>query len=150
MLQDPTVLDPLKTKIRNQVLGGDPPAEYPSLEDEATRFLLWLNAERAALFFARHVVLCEGPTEKAMFGYLIDTIWRDLGDRNVYVADSLGKFNVHRHMALLSGLGIRHSVLFDRNSDADIHQVFNRFIEENRTDFTIHIESFPSCLEDFL
>jgi hypothetical protein len=62
----------------------------------------------------------------------------------------LGKFNIHRHMALLSGLGIRHLVLFDRDRDADIHGVVNSFIDENRTDLTIQIESFPDCLEDFL
>ena len=150
MLQDPAVSAPLKAMIRGKGLGETSPGEDPALEDEATRSLLWLNAERAALFFARHVVLCEGPTEKAMFEYLLDTAWRDLGDRNVYVADALGKFNIHRHMALLSGLGIRHSVLFDRDGDADIHQVLNDFIAENRTDLTIQIESFPSCLEDFL
>jgi predicted ATP-dependent endonuclease of OLD family len=149
-LQDPDVPDPLKAKIRKQGLGEDSPGEDPGLEDEATRFLLWLNAERASLFFARHVVLCEGPTEKAMFEYLIDTAWQDLGDRNVYVADALGKYNIHRHMALLSGLGIRHSVLFDRDRDADIHAVVNSFIDENRTDLTTQIESFPDCLEDFL
>ena len=150
MLQDPDVPDPFKAKIRSRGLGEGSPGEDPGLEDEATRFLLWLNAERASLFFARHVVLCEGPTEKAMFEYLIDTAWRDLGDRNVYVADALGKFNIHRHMALLSGIGIRHSVLFDRDRDADIHGVVNSFIDENRTDLTIQIESFPDCLEDFL
>jgi putative ATP-dependent endonuclease of OLD family len=109
-----------------------------------------LTPIRAALFFARHVVLCEGPTEKAMFEYLIDTAWQDLGDRNVYVADALGKFNIHRHMALLSGLGIRHSVLFDRDRDTAVHNVVNEFIGENRTELTIQIESFPSYLEDFL
>jgi predicted ATP-dependent endonuclease of OLD family len=150
MLQDPGVSEPLKREIRRRGLGEDSPEEDPGLEDEATRSLLWLNAERAALFFARHVVLCEGPTEKAMFEYLIDTVWRDLGDRNLYFADALGKFNIHRHMALLSGLGIRHSVLFDRDRDAGIHDVVNSFIGENRTDLTIQIESFPSCLEDFL
>jgi putative ATP-dependent endonuclease of OLD family len=150
MLQDPNTSEPLKREIKKRCLGEDSPEEDPGLEDEATRFLLWLNAERASLFFARHVVLCEGPTEKAMFEYLIDTVWRDLGDRNVYVADALGKFNIHRHMGLLSGLGIRHSVLFDRDHDAGIHEVVNRFIGENQTKFTIHIESFPSCLEDFL
>ncbi|MBI4380848.1 MAG: AAA family ATPase, partial [candidate division NC10 bacterium] len=150
MLQDPGVSAPLKGEIRKRGLGEDSPEEDPGLEDEATRSLLWLNAERAALFFARHVVLCEGPTEKAMFEFLIDTAWRDLGDRNVYLADALGKFNIHRHMALLSGLGIRHSVLFDRDGDAGIHDVVNGFIGENRTDLTIQIESFPSCLEDFL
>jgi hypothetical protein len=28
--------------------------------------------------------------------------------------------------------------------------VVNKFIGENRTELTIQIESFPSCLEDFL
>ena len=150
MLQDPNVPDPLKRVIRKQGLGEDSPEEDPDLEDEAIRYFLWLNSERATLFFARHVVLCEGPSEKAMFEYLIDTVWRDLSDRNVYVADALGKFNIHRHMGLLSGLGIRHSVLIDRDRDAGIHDVVNRFIYENKTKFTMRIESFPSCLEDFL
>jgi putative ATP-dependent endonuclease of OLD family len=83
MLQDPSVSAPLKREIRKRGLGEDSPEEDPGLEDEAIRSLLWLNAERAALFFARHVVLCEGPTEKAMFEYLIDTAWPDLGDGNV-------------------------------------------------------------------
>jgi len=150
MLREPGVTEPMKAKIRNLGLGEDSPQEDRGLEEEATRFLLWLNSERAALFFARHVVLCEGPTEKALFEYLIDTAWRDLGDRNLYVADALGKFNIHRHMALLTGLGIRHSVLFDRDRDTDIQKIVNDFIEANRTDLTIRIESFPSSLEVFL
>jgi putative ATP-dependent endonuclease of OLD family len=151
MLQQNHVPEPLKKKIRSKCLVGDSPDdEDPALENEAIRFILWLNPERASLFFAQHVVLCEGATEKAMFEYLIDTAWQDLADKNIYVADALGKFNIHRHMALLSGFGIQHSVLFDRDRDADYHQVVNSFIEENRTDLTIQIESFPDCLEDFL
>jgi putative ATP-dependent endonuclease of OLD family len=150
MLQDASVPEPLKIKIRHQGLGQDSPDENRSLEDEAARFLLWLNSERAALFFARHVILCEGPTEKVLFDHLIDTVWQDLQDRNIYLADALGKFNIHRHMALLSYFGIRHSVLFDRDCDSDIHGIVNTFIEKHRTSFTIQIESFPICLENSL
>ena len=61
-----------------------------------------------------------------------------------------GKFSIHRFMALLSKLGINHSVLMDKDKDADIHKIVNSFIESNKSDKTNIIRSFDNDLEDFL
>ena len=150
MLQDSNVPDPLKSKIRRKGLGDDNPREEIKLEEEAIRCMMWLNKERASLFFAKHVIICEGPSEKALFEYLIENKWPELRDKHIYFTDALGKFSIHRFMALLSKLGISHSVLMDKDRDDDIHKVVNAFIEEKRTDRTNAIKSFDKDLEDFL
>ncbi|WP_250643654.1 ATP-dependent endonuclease, partial [Frankia sp. AiPa1] len=43
-----------------------------TLEMESIKYSLWLNPQRAAAFFARKVVIVEGPTEVAVINYLID------------------------------------------------------------------------------
>ena len=150
MLMDEGVLETVKASIRKRKLGDASPDDEAKLQDEAVHFLLWLNAERAASFFARQVVICEGQTEKVLFDYLVSQIWSDLRDRGVYFIDALGKFSMHRFMAIFSGLGIRHSVIMDKDNDADIHSVVNEFITGRQTPFTRGIHCFDRDLEDFL
>lgn len=150
MLNDPNVDDELKRKIRNTGLGEDNRDEDKKLEEEAMRYLLWLNAERSAMFFAKHVVVCEGPSEKVLFEYMIDQKWSDLRDLHVYFVDALGKYNIHRYIALLSGLGIPHSVLMDSDNARDVHGIVNKFISDRRTEFTTKFSQFDKDLEEFL
>ncbi len=150
MLQDPELPDPMKTKIKKKGLGEDDPQEDKKLEEEAIRCMMWLNTERATLFFAKHVIICEGPSEKVLFEYLIENKWPEVRDKHVYFADALGKFSIHRFMTLLSKLGINHSVLIDRDKDEDIHKIVNEFIEGKRTEYTNQIKSFDKDLEEFL
>jgi predicted ATP-dependent endonuclease of OLD family len=140
----------VKGSIRKKHLGDTRSQEALKLEEESVRFLLWLDGERASLFFADSVVICEGVSEKALFEYLIGQEWPEFRNRNIYIADAMGKFNVHRLIALLSRLGIRHSVLIDHDGDADIHKIVNDFIEERRTELTILIKSFATDLEAYL
>jgi predicted ATP-dependent endonuclease of OLD family len=150
MLQDPGISDALKAKIRKKGLGEENPQEDKKLEEEAIRCMMWLNTERATLFFAKHVIICEGPTEKVLLEYLIENNWPELREKHIYFADALGKFSIHRFMTLLSKLGIKHSVLMDRDKDADIHQIVNNFIERKRTEHTNKIKPFDKDLEEFL
>lgn len=150
MLQDPDISDALKIKIRRKGLGEDNPQEDKKLEEEAIRCMMWLNTERAALFFAKQVIICEGPSEKVLLEYLIENNWPELRDKHIYFADALGKFSIHRFMTLLSKLGIKHSVLMDRDKDIEIHQIVNDFIEGKRTVHTNKIKLFNKDLEDFL
>jgi hypothetical protein len=150
MLQNPEIPEPLKIKIRKKGLGEDDPNEDVKLEEEAIRCMMWLNTERASLFFAKHVIICEGPSEKVLFEYLIENRWSELRDQHIYFADSLGKFSIHRFMTLLSKLGIKHSVLMDRDKDEDVHRIVNQFIEGKRTECTNTILSFDKDLEKFL
>ncbi|HEX5413860.1 MAG TPA: AAA family ATPase [Terriglobia bacterium] len=146
-LEDDTVPVEIKNKIRNNYVDADMASK---LEEEAVQYLLWLNSERCSLFFASHVVICEGPSEKVLFEYLISQEWPTFRNRNVYFADALGKFNIHRHIALLSRLGIPHSVLVDRDGDADVHAIVNQFIEDRRTSLTTVVKWFDQDLESLL
>lgn len=150
MLGDESIPEKVKTSIRKRNLGDASPDDEAKLQDEAVHFLLWLNAERAASFFARQVVICEGLTEKVLFDYLVGQKWLDLRDRGIYFLDALGKFSIHRFIAIFSSLGIRHSVLMDRDKDADVHSAVNEFITGRQTPFTAEIHCFEKDLEDFL
>jgi hypothetical protein len=150
LLASPDVTEPMKATIRGKGLGSDHAGATPSPEDEAIRYFLVLNPDRASMFFARHVIICEGQTEKALLDCLLEEQWTDLADRHVYVVDALGKFSIHRFMALLSAYGITHSVIMDADQDGDIHRVVNDFILENSTPFTSGIHAFERDIERFL
>ena len=49
-----------------------PSADDNNLDMESIKFFLWLNPDRASLFFAEKVLLVEGPTEVAFINKLID------------------------------------------------------------------------------
>lgn len=149
-LKDPAVSDSLKSKIRKKCLGDDDPNEDKKLEEETIRYFLWLDSERAALFFAKHVVICEGATEKIALDYLTDINWNDIRSKHVYFLDSGGKFNIHRYITILDCLGISHSVLIDKDDDRDYHSEVNDFIKNNLSPCTILLETFDKDFESFL
>ena len=111
---------------------------------------MWLDSERAALFFAKHIIICEGASEKIFIDYLLNTQWQDLKEKHIYLLDAMGKFSIHRFMNLFGKLGITHSVLMDSDNDKDVHKYINDFIEDNRNEFTWHIKNFDTDLETFL
>lgn len=118
-------------------------------EEEEFRYGIYLDSERSSLFFAKHVVICEGATEKALFNCLLDKEWLDLKSKQVYFLDSLGKYNIHRFMSLLHRLGIPHSVIHD-SDEKNKHKRINKMIENNKTDRTTGTYAFDVDLENFL
>lgn len=150
MLADNTTPTNIKQKIKNKNLGEDPPQEVQKLEEESFKYFLWLDSERSSLFFAKHVMICEGATEKVFLDYLINQIWPELKEQHIYFLDSMGKFNVHRYMNLCGLLGIQHSVIIDKDKDVDIHGVINQFIEDNKNTHTKNIYAFDDDIETFL
>ena len=150
LLGDTTISDALKKEIRKKHLGDDVPDMPAKLYDESFKYFLWLDSERSSAFFAKHVIICEGATEKIFLDFLINTKWNDLKGRQMYFLDSLGKFNIHRFMNLFGKLGITHSVLFDSDNDKGVHDKINGFIENNKNSFTKKIQSFDKDFEAFL
>jgi len=120
------------------------------LEEESIRYFLWIDSERAALFFAKHIVICEGATEKIFLDFLINTKWQELKTKNVYLLDAMGKFNFHRYMNLLNKFGITHSLIMDGDNDKDVQAIINDFIQANKNGYTREIYSFASDIEEFL
>ncbi|MDD3310424.1 MAG: AAA family ATPase [Dysgonamonadaceae bacterium] len=76
------------------------------LAEEAIKFSIWLDTERSSMFFAKHILICEGASEKAFIDYLMNTEWIDLKERHIYCLDALGKYNIHRYISLLSKFGL--------------------------------------------
>jgi predicted ATP-dependent endonuclease of OLD family len=150
MLTDSTVPEPIKNKIRSRNLGNPVLNEAQKLEEETIRYFLWLDAERSSLFFAKHIIICEGSTEKVFLEYLTNELWSDLKDRHIYFLDSMGKFNIHRYMNLFKNLGISHSILIDKDNDTDIQGIVNKFLSDNINSMTKKLESFPTNFEAFL
>ena len=149
-LMDTSTPQAIKTIIQRRQFGHNPPRTEDKLQDESINYFIWLNAERSSLFFAKHVIICEGPSEKVLFEYLFNELWTDLRDKQIYILDALGKFNIHRYISFLSKLGIEHSIFADKDNDDNIHAIINDYITSKRTAFTKNIHFFENDIEDFL
>ena len=119
-------------------------------EMEAVKHFLWLNTDRAGLFFANHVLLVEGPTEVALINKLLDDGQISGIEGGLHVMDTLGKYNTHRFMSLLSHLGIKHTVLLDDDNQKNEHLDINKLVEASRREQTFAIEWIKKDLEAFL
>ena len=84
-----------------------------SIDMESIKYALWIDSRRAGAFFANKVLLVEGPTETALFNYMIDNGFIPSPQEGIYVIDTIGKFNTHRFMNLFGALGIPHYILID-------------------------------------
>ena len=149
-LESTQISKKIKEKIKEKGLGEENPNPAGKLEEEALKYFLWLDSERSSLFFAKKVIVCEGASEKVFIDYLFDKCWPEFREKHVYLLDALGKFNIHRYMALLTALGIEHSVLFDSDQNSEIHGIVNSFIQDQKTDFTKNIHAFEKDFEEFL
>ena len=119
-------------------------------EMEAVKYFLWLNPDRAGMFFAENVLLVEGPSETALINKLLDDGKLSL-PHGTYILDCLGKYNIHRFMNLLSALGVVHAVLHDDDDNKNEHEELNQLISDSRhTDFTKSVVTIPKDLESAL
>jgi predicted ATP-dependent endonuclease of OLD family len=151
LLKNENTNEQLKNKIKDKKLGDPNANEQEKLNEEHIRYFLWLDTERTAAFFAKHVLICEGASEKIAIEYLIANQWSDLIEKHIYVLDAMGKYNIHRYMSLFEKLGITHSVLMDKDKDNEINNIVNDFIRKKQhNQFTIKIHMFDKDLEDFL
>ncbi|MCY4268500.1 MAG: AAA family ATPase [Flavobacteriaceae bacterium] len=139
-----------KKYIEKNKLGDKCPNLKEKLDEEYLNYFLWLDSEKTSLFFAQKVILCEGASEKIFIDYMIDTEWSEFRERNIYLLNVQGKYNIHRYMALLAALGIEHSVLVDSDGHQGIHKIIHEFLEERKTNFTKKIHYFDKDFEKFL
>ncbi|MBA7564627.1 hypothetical protein ES708_06290 [subsurface metagenome] len=124
---------------------NDKPEEI-KLEEEALKFSIWLDSERASMFFAKNIIICEGTSEKIFLDFLINTNWLELKEKHIYFLDALGKYNIHRYINLLSRFGMYHSVLMDFDEDKKKHKYINQFIKDKIE----KIHGFEKDFESFL
>ena len=120
--------------------------EEVKLLEESIKFSIWLDTERASMFFAKHVLICEGASEKAFIDYMMNTKWPELKEKHIYCLDALGKYNIHRYVVLLTKFGLSHSVLMDFDEDNKQHKYLNEFVKSK----TSKLHGFEKDFEKFL
>lgn len=131
-------------------VAGKMQAEDMKPEMESVKYFLWLNPNRAGMFFAQRVLLVEGPSETALINRLLDD-GKLVLPQGTYVLDCLGKYNIHRFMNLLSGLGVSHAVLYDDDDNANEHLELKQLIADSKNSkFTRAVVSIPKNLENLL
>ncbi len=138
-------------KNKAQQLIDNAPADEIASQHERFRFQLWLDSDRASMFFADKVLLVEGSTEKALFNYLLANDWHDLTKERVLVVDALGKYNFHRFLRLFKTYGIYHGIMFDNDDEKNEHAAINQLIRDKKNEFTLADPfEFNKCLENHL
>lgn len=108
---------------------------------------LWMLPTRAAAFFARRVILVEGPSETALYHYLTTREVMPPPAPGIAVVDCMGKFNIHRFMGLLNAFGVDHSVLYDGDTGKAADAEVTKAIEGSRGDFTMRVTRLQGDLE---
>lgn len=88
--------------------------------DERRRFNLtyWINPDRGELFFAKKVILVEGPTDKTVIPYLAKAL--DIFRYDYTVIDCGGKDNIPIYIQLLNSFKLPYVVVYDR--DHQVHK----------------------------
>lgn len=147
-LKDKSIESSVKQEIERRYI--DITDDVRRMEEESMRYMLWLDATRCAAFFSEIVLLCEGPSEKIFIEYLIENEWKDLAEKRACILDVMGKYNIHRFMNLFKELGIRHSILLDKDENKIVQNFINEFIKNQRNSFTNKIYFFERNIETFL
>ncbi len=128
-------------------------------DKDAYRYRIWIDSERASIFFADKVLLVEGETEKALFNYLLADKWNDLSKEHIFILNVLGKYNIPRYMNLLSEFRIPFGILIDgdqtkkKEEEREKHRTVNEYISEHRKDITCVLGEhyvFDGDLEEML
>jgi predicted ATP-dependent endonuclease of OLD family len=122
-----------------------------TVEMESIKSSLWLNPLRCKAFFAKQVLLVEGPTETALLGWMADNSYLQGSAKGAFVMDAMGKFNAHRFMRILGALGVDHAVLYD-GDDGRFADTVDATIEAEakRNPHTMAVDRFDKEIEDFL
>ncbi|MGR0481181.1 MAG: ATP-dependent nuclease [Candidatus Electronema sp. V4] len=146
---DTTIPDGRKHNAKNMI--ANPPQSDIATQEEQFRFQLWLDGERSSLFFANKVLLVEGATERGLFNYLLANDWHDLSTQHICIIDALGKYNLHRYMALMEAYGIQHGVMLDEDNGKEHQGAVNDLVEASKNGHTLSTPvKFVGCLETFL
>jgi len=148
-------IDEVKEDARNiQSQCNNNPAYSDILNDEEfdkAKDFLWFEPDRCNLFFAKHVLIVEGLSEKYMINYLLRE-GKLTPQTEVFVLDAVGKSHIPMFMNLLNQLRIYHSVLYDddTNKNRKCQNAVKEIINKSKGNYTCRIESITPNLEGYL
>src|SRR5690606_11420790 len=81
------------------------------------RLIKELDPERNELFFARHVILGEGDTEKLAIPEYARRLGIDLNRRGVSVVEVGGKRSLDLFIRIVKAMGLSMTIVFDKDSN---------------------------------
>ena len=145
LFDDALVADDTITPIGTTPADVDKAAMMASLKTE-----LWMQATRATAFFSQRVILVEGASETALYSYLTTRGLMEPPIRGLAVIDCMGKYNIHRFVAILGAFGIDHSVLYDGDGGGSHDTEVTAAINGANSTFTKRITRFTNDLESEL
>lgn len=116
----------------------------------ALKLELWLQPHRASSFFASRVVLVEGPSEVGLYSYLNNRGHMKAPAPGIVLVDCMGKYNIHRFVALLGAFGVDHVVLYDGDNGGSQDAEVTSTIEAASGEFTKSVIRFEKDLESEL
>ncbi len=149
-VDDENIPNQQKVEARKLLVNAQKDEEIAS-QEERFRYQLWLDNERSSMFFADRVLLVEGATEKALFGWLMANDWHDLSRHRIAVVDVMGKFNFHRYTALLEKFGIPYGLMLDDDQNKDHHKAVNDMLRNQTAHHRLAPAVFvPTHIESFL
>lgn len=149
-VSDQAIPDDQKGEAK-KLLADAQPDEELAHQEERFRYQLWLDSDRSSMFFADRVLLVEGATEKALFGWLLARDWHELTGHRIAVVDVLGKYNFHRYIALLEGFGIPYGLMLDDDQDKQHHKAVNEMLKNKTGPHRLAEPVFlEHCMEIFL
>lgn len=149
-VEDPDIPVDQKKEAKDLLAGAQNDDEV-AVQEERFRYQLWLDSERAAMFFADRVLLVEGATERALFGWLLARDWHDLTQYRVSVVDVMGKYNFHRYTALLDQFGISYGLMLDDDQGKQHHKAVNEMLRNKAGQHRLALPAFiPTHMEAFL
>lgn len=149
-VNDQAIPDDQKGEAK-KLLANAQPDEELAHQEERFRYQLWLDSDRSSMFFADRVLLVEGATEKALFGWLLARDWHELTGHRIAVVDVFGKYNFHRYIALLEGFGIPYGLMLDDDQDKQHHKAVNEMLKNKTEPHRLAEPVFlEHCMEVFL
>lgn len=151
-IKDSNIDESCKAEAKKLLQNSEQDKEV-EIQNEKFRYQLWLDSERSSMFFADKVLLVEGPTEKALFNWLLanNPDWHDFTKHRIVIVDVIGKFNFHRYMTLLDTFGIPYGLILDDDSNKNHHRAINDMLKSYDCICKIADPIFiPECIEPYL
>lgn len=120
---------------KHDIAGGTRVFQYsgelfePGEKEELTTALK-CGAAQSELFFAKKVILVEGPTETVAFSMVADKLGADLDGKGVSIVEVGGKSNIPRFMKILNAFRIPYIVVYDVDPEKEGSEEQTRAIAE--------------------
>ncbi len=122
--------------------------KIPDMELQLAKNMVYFDRPRSDMFFAKKVILVEGPTEYMLYNYL-----KRRGDlphnltQKVTLIETVGKWSMPYFLKVLNNYNIRHSVMYD--TDGDPNRQDNIDVKNEFSALTDYSYGFPRDIETF-